>query len=157
MLIRTVPPYEQRGSVYSDRPSQNTFRERAWPWRLVTTGIGAQFRLLRRVYHNLLGPQQSAGFRKYQDYEAKVMMNDLVHVLDQFLAHTERFAISVIFSAVYGVRLVQLDHPTMNEFYNVWEDMLNCRWLSDFPSLVPFSYLISLSLFSFSLFLFFKY
>lgn len=56
---------------------------------------------------------------------------------------------SVIFSAVYGVRLVQLDHPTMNEFYNVWEDMLNYRWLSDFPSLVPFFYLTSFSLFLF--------
>lgn len=114
--------------MYSDRPSQNTFREKAWPWRLVTTSVGPQFRLLRRVYHNLLGPQQSAGFRKYQDYESKVMMNDLVCMPEQFLAHTERFAISVIFSAVYGVRLGQLDHPTMKEFYNVWEDMLKCKY-----------------------------
>lgn len=56
------------------------------------------------------------------------MMSDLVDNPDQFLAHTERFAMSVIFSAVYGVRLVQLNHPTMEEFYNVWEDMLNCKY-----------------------------
>jgi hypothetical protein len=92
----------------------------------VTTGVGERFRLLRRVYNNLLGPQQSAGFNKYQDYEAKMMMRDLLTVPEGFLGHTERFAMSVIFSAVYGVRLVQLDHPTMVEFYHVWEDMLKC-------------------------------
>ncbi|KAK6832907.1 cytochrome P450 oxidoreductase [Apiospora arundinis] len=123
---------DQKGSLYSDRPSQNSFRERAWPRRLVTTGVGVQFRFLRRVYHNLLGPQQSAGFRKYQDYESKVMINDLIHAPNQFLAHTERFAISVIFSAVYGVRLARLGHPTMNQFYDLWEDMLNCTLLLDY-------------------------
>ncbi|KAI0882332.1 cytochrome P450 [Annulohypoxylon maeteangense] len=116
---------DKRGSIYSDRPSQNEFRERMWPWRLVTTGVGQQFRLLRRIYNNLLGPQQSAGFQKYQDYEAIIMLKDLVEAPADFLAHTERFAISVIFSAVYGVRLVQLDHPIMCEFYSVWEDILN--------------------------------
>ncbi|KAK8032544.1 hypothetical protein PG990_002278 [Apiospora arundinis] len=111
---------KQKGSLYSDRPSQNSFRERAWPRRLVTTGVGVQFRFLRRVYHNLLGPQQSAGFRKYQDYESKVMINDLIHAPNQFLAHTERFAISVIFSAVYGVRLARLGHPIMNYHGSGW-------------------------------------
>ncbi|KAI0406241.1 cytochrome P450 [Xylaria palmicola] len=116
---------DKKGSIYSDRPSQNEFRDRAWPWRLVTTGTGQRFRILRRIYNNLLGPQQSAGFRKYQDYEAKMMLSDILEVPNEFLAHTERFAMSVIFSAVYGVRLQQLDHPIMKEFYAVWEDMLH--------------------------------
>lgn len=83
--------------------------------------------MLRRIYNTLLGPQQSAEFRKYQDYEAKVMLKDLSEAPSHFLAHTERFALSVIFSAVYGVRLQQLDHPIMIEFYAVWEDMLYCK------------------------------
>ncbi|KAI0445690.1 cytochrome P450 [Xylaria telfairii] len=114
---------DMRGSIYSDRP-QDDFRQRAWPWRLVTTGVGHQFRVLRNIYNTLLNPQQSAKFRKYQDYEAKIMLKDLAEAPSQFLAHTERFALSVIFSAVYGVRLQQLDHPIMTEFYAVWEDML---------------------------------
>ncbi|KAG6014395.1 hypothetical protein E4U54_005391 [Claviceps lovelessii] len=115
---------DKKGSMYSDRPAQNPFREQTWPWRLVITGLGEQFRLLRRVYHNLLSPQHSASFQKYQDYESKMMLRDLLTVPEGFLSHTERFAMSVIFSAVYGVRLAQLDHPTMVEFYHVWEDML---------------------------------
>lgn len=39
----------------------------------------------------------------------------------------ERFAMSVIFSACYGVRLAQLGHPVMTEFYAVWEVMLECQ------------------------------
>lgn len=64
------------------------------------------------------------GFRKYQDHEAKVMMNDLLTKPEEFLHHGERFATSVIFSAVYGIRLAQLDHPIMKEFYSLWDEML---------------------------------
>lgn len=92
----------------------------------MTTTTGERFRLLRRIYNNLLGPKESASFHGYQDFEAAIMMRDLVEHPQNFLAHTERFAISVIFSAVYGVRLVRLDHPIMAEFYSVWEAMLRC-------------------------------
>jgi hypothetical protein len=54
------------------------------------------------------------------------MLCDLLEKPSHFLQHTERFAMSVIFSAVYGVRLEQLGHPTMVEFYAVWETMLQC-------------------------------
>jgi hypothetical protein len=93
----------------------------------VITPVGSDFRLLRKLYNNLLGPQQSATFRKYQDYESKVMMEALLTRPQGFLDDTERFAMSVIFSACYGVRLAELDHPVMKEFYGVWEVMLKCE------------------------------
>jgi hypothetical protein len=93
----------------------------------VTTPTGETFRLLRKVYNNLL-VQQSTEFRKYQDYESKQMLFDLISTPEKFLLHTERTALSIIFSAVYGVRLVQLDHPIMIEFYSIWEDMLKCAY-----------------------------
>ena len=113
--------------TYSSRPAQNSFRAEAWPWRLVTTPTGETFRLLRRVYHNLLGPTQSASFRKYQDFESKILLSTLLDRPEGFLLDVERFAMSVIFSACYGVRLAALDHPTMVEFYTVWEAMLICK------------------------------
>ncbi|KAF2733120.1 cytochrome P450 [Polyplosphaeria fusca] len=115
---------DKRGMLYSSRPTQNDFRAEAWPYRLVTTPTGDTFRLLRRIYHNLLGPQQSAGFRIYQDFESKVLMNALLERPEGFLMDTERFAMSVIFSASYGVRLAKLDHPIMTEYYAIWESML---------------------------------
>ena len=117
----------QRGATYSSRPQQNNFRAQAWPWRLVTTPTGDTFRLLRKIYHNLLGPSQSAKFRKYQDFESTVLVTALMDRPEGFLMDVERFAMSVIFSATYGVRLAKLNHPTMTEFYAVWECMLQCQ------------------------------
>ncbi|KAF2639905.1 cytochrome P450 [Massarina eburnea CBS 473.64] len=115
---------DKRGMVYSSRPMRNDFRAEAWPYRLVTTPTGDTFRLLRRIYHNILGPQKSAGIRIYQDFESKVMLNALLERPEGFLMYTERFAMSVIFSATYGVRLAKLDHPIMTEYYAIWESML---------------------------------
>lgn len=55
------------------------------------------------------------------------MLRDLTQTPEDFFAHSERFAISVMFSAVYGVRLAQLQHPIMKEFYKVWAEMLHCK------------------------------
>ena len=117
----------QKGAIYSDRPSQNNFRQQAWPWRLLGTGLGPEFRWLRSINHRLLGPQQSLKLRGCQEYEATIMLRDLLETPGEFLAHSERLAISGMFSAVYGVRLARLDHPIMIEFYNVWREMLRCE------------------------------
>lgn len=93
----------------------------------MTTPTGDVFRRLRRLYHNLLGPQQSALFRKYQDFESVQVLASLMETPDKFLNDVERFAMSVIFSATYGVRLAALDHPTMTQFYAIWESMLQCK------------------------------
>ncbi|KAI1498094.1 hypothetical protein F5X99DRAFT_412371 [Biscogniauxia marginata] len=52
------------------------------------------------------------------------MLKDLLENLGEFLAHSERFTISLMFTAVYSVRLLtQLNHPTMVGFYNLWGNM----------------------------------
>ncbi|KAM3065665.1 hypothetical protein ACMFMF_010886 [Clarireedia jacksonii] len=51
-------------------------------------------------------------------------MSSLLDTPGNFLSDIERFAMSVIFSTCYGVRLEHLDHPVMTEFYSVWEVML---------------------------------
>jgi hypothetical protein len=55
------------------------------------------------------------------------MMNALLEHPEGFLMDTERFAMSVIFSASYGVRLDVLNHPIMTEYYSIWESMLKCK------------------------------
>ncbi|KAI9792802.1 MAG: hypothetical protein M1816_001534 [Peltula sp. TS41687] len=107
-----------------------------WPWRLAMTPTGERFRFLRKLYHKVLSPQRSRPMRKYQDYESKVMLCNLLDSSERFLRDTERYALSVIFSAVYGVRLATLDHPVMMEFFSLWKTMLESgiityRFLSD--------------------------
>lgn len=96
----------------------------AWSWRLVITPTGERFRLLRKIYNNILSPQQTIKLRKYQDLESKVLISGLLANPDAFLTGVERFAMSVIFSACYGVRLADLKHPIMTEYYSIWEEML---------------------------------
>ncbi|KAF3026723.1 hypothetical protein E8E14_014759 [Neopestalotiopsis sp. 37M] len=112
-------------NVINHRPSQNNFRQRAWPYRLLGVGVGPQFRLLRNIYHRLLGQQQSLKFRDYQDFESTVMLRDILTDPKEFMAHSERFSISVMFCTIYGVRLAQLTHPIMTAFYKVWDEMLH--------------------------------
>lgn len=90
------------------------------------TPCGATFRFLRKTYHTLLSPQQSSSFHTYQDQESQVLLQSLLDNPQGFLEATERFALSVIFSAVYGVRLATLEHPVIVEFYQIWNTLLLC-------------------------------
>jgi hypothetical protein len=56
-----------------------------------------------------------------------VLLRSLLYNPDGFLKETERFALSVIFSAVYGIRLATLKHPIIVEFYKIWETLLLCK------------------------------
>ncbi|KAK4998011.1 hypothetical protein LTR66_002682 [Elasticomyces elasticus] len=76
------------------------------------------------MYHTLLSPQQSSSVQTYQDQESKVLLQTLLDNPNGFLKATERFALSVIFSAVYGIRLATLEHPVIVEFYRIWETLL---------------------------------
>jgi hypothetical protein len=72
----------------------------------------------------MLSPQQSSSFQVYQDQESKVLLQTLLENLGEFLKATERFALSVTFSAVYGIRLATLKHPIIVQFYRIWETLL---------------------------------
>ncbi|KAL7949186.1 cytochrome P450 [Trichoderma barbatum] len=116
---------DKRGAIFSDKPEPNIFVKRVWPSLLPLIGIGEEFRLLRRVYTDLLGPKPSRSVRKYQEYESRMMLRDLYHAPEQFQAHTERYSMSVIFSAVYGVRISRLDYPIIHELFDIINSMTN--------------------------------
>ena len=91
------------------------------------TPIGSTFRMLRKTYHTILSPQHSTSFRIYQDQESKVLHQGLLDNPKGFLRGSERFALSVIFSAVYGIRIATLEHPIIVEFYKIWGRLLLCK------------------------------
>ena len=83
---------------------------------------------MRRIYNDLLGPKQSQGVRKYQDYESRMLMRDLYHNPEKFQVITQRYSMSVIFSAVYGVRIGRLDYPVIKELFTITDTMANCKF-----------------------------
>ncbi|KAL7928621.1 cytochrome P450 [Trichoderma chlorosporum] len=110
---------DKRGAIFSDRPRSNVLVERVWPHMLPLSRLGDEFRLLRKAYIQLLGPQPSQLVRKYQEYESRMLLRDLYNSPGEFRHHTERYSTSVIFSAVYGVRIHRLGHPIMNELFDI--------------------------------------
>jgi hypothetical protein len=115
----------QRGAIYASRP-EDQFRGKIWPWRILTTPVGEEFRYLRKLYHGLLGPRQLPLFRRYQDYESSATLVGFLDDPAAFLHNTERFALSIVFSAVYGVRIPRSDHPVLIEFFDHLDINLKC-------------------------------
>lgn len=114
----------QRGHMYSSRPEPNSFRSSIWPWRLPIISAGEQFRYLRKLYQSLLSSQRAIELRKYQDLESVLLINDLLDRPQDFFEDVDRYAMSVIFSAVYGIRISKLNHPITAELSDIWLLML---------------------------------
>ena len=49
-----------------------------------------------------------------------MLVSDLLRQPEKFYGDIDRYSLSVIFSAVYGIRLGRLDHPIMVEFVGIW-------------------------------------
>ncbi|KAM0252370.1 hypothetical protein ACHAQJ_007753 [Trichoderma viride] len=114
----------KNGALTPNRPRKNIFMQHVWPYHIGFAQAGDELRFYRRIYNDILGAKQSHGVRKYQDYESIVALDAFCEAPDEFESHITRFAMSVIFSAVYGVRISRLTHPIMIELYDVWEKVL---------------------------------
>ena len=127
------------GASTASRPAHNDFRYTISPGKLVMTPVGKSFRLLRKAFHTILGPQQSTSFRIYQEQESILLLGALLDHKLRFLESVEKFALSIIFSAVYGIRLATLDHPIVVELYGIWETLLR-RMNFDSSMSVPLNF-----------------
>ncbi|UKZ51201.1 hypothetical protein TrVGV298_004957 [Trichoderma virens] len=114
----------KNGALTSNRPRNNIFVEHAMPHYIANAQVGDELRFFRRIYSDLLGLKQSQRMKKYQDYEYTQVLRALCDDPDAFETHLNRGAMSVIFSAVYGVRVSRLDHPLMVELHAVWQEIL---------------------------------
>lgn len=115
--------------MYSNRPPTSEFRKQAFSqWRILAVETGERVRLLRTIYKDLIGVQESHAVRKYQNYESMILMRDLLQQPVNFLDHAERYSLSVIFSAVYGVRVTSLEHPAIKEIYAVVHMLAKCTY-----------------------------
>lgn len=93
----------------------------------MSTPANDDFRFLRKLYHNCLSAQQALLFRKYQDYESKMVLQDLLDKPRDFLRGAERYTMSIIFSVVYGVRIDRLDHPVLVELNGLLDATMKCK------------------------------
>lgn len=95
----------QEDAISASRPEQILCRG-----RLALMPAGPKFRMLRKIYHKILNEQKSLALRGLQEQKSVVFINKLFKNPDEFFEKTEKFTLSIIFSAVYGVRLATLKH-----------------------------------------------
>ncbi|KAL7935119.1 cytochrome P450 [Trichoderma chlorosporum] len=114
----------KNGALTANRPKKNIFFQHAMPHYIGAAQIGDELRFFRRIYSDLLGLSQSQSVKKYQDYESTLVLNALLENPDAIESHLNRAAISVIFSAVYGVRASRLSHPILVEQFAIWKGIL---------------------------------
>lgn len=109
----------------ANRLKKNIFLDHAVPNFVGFAQVGDELRFFRRLYTDLLSQKEVQLVRKYQDYESKIALRSTLDTPDQFLSDLTRMSMSIIFSAVYGVRISRLDHPVIAEFDDIWDKFLS--------------------------------
>lgn len=101
---------------------------------------GPQYRVVRRISHDLLNLRITTSYQPIQDLESKQLLYDMMHKPEEFYLHNRRYSSSVIITATYGHRIDSFDHPLAAKIYSVINNMQLYmepgKWMVDsFPPL----------------------
>ncbi|KAL6166494.1 hypothetical protein ACJQWK_07845 [Exserohilum turcicum] len=112
---------EKRAGIYCSRPRMLVFAELGSGQNnlvnLITTTPAQRerFRTLRKLTHQGVGIQQVKKYRGFQNDESKVVALDLLRAPEQYVAHFERYATSVVSIIGFGRRVASSDDPIITE------------------------------------------
>ncbi|KAK7570068.1 cytochrome P450 [Phyllosticta citricarpa] len=81
-----------------------------WPY-------GQDWRMIRKLSHQLLNANASRTYVPYQDLESKQMLVDLLDKPANFLEHIRRYTASVTTSIVFGWRVPKSNDSRLTRFY----------------------------------------
>lgn len=82
---------------------------------LVTMKYGDRFRVHRKLTHMGVGMQQVRNYQKLQSDENKVVLLDLLTDSENYVAHFERYAASVVSIIGFGRRISKITDPIITE------------------------------------------
>lgn len=111
----------KRAGIYCSRPRNLIFAELgAGQWNMlnmytITKAQRERFRDHRKLTHLGVGIQQVKNYQGFQDDESKVMTCDLLSSPNEFVAHFERWATSVVSTVAFGRRISKVDDPLITE------------------------------------------
>jgi hypothetical protein len=82
---------------------------------LVSMYYGDRFRVHRKLTHMGIGLQQVRGYQNIQSDENKVVLYDLLTDSENYVAHLERYAASVVSIIGFGRRISNVTDPIITE------------------------------------------
>ncbi|KAF7567397.1 CypX, Cytochrome P450 [Pyrenophora tritici-repentis] len=96
--------------------------------RFLFMEYGPEWRKLRGISHKLLTPAVSATFKPSQEFEAKMLLEEILKGADaekgndvSYMA-IRRYTVSVIMTSTYGRRIPQWDCPEVHSIYEIMND-----------------------------------
>ncbi|KAI0163026.1 cytochrome P450 [Pestalotiopsis sp. NC0098] len=112
--------YDQRGSIYSSRPSTYVANELVCPGEihLLLLQYGPEWRKQRRIVQSLLNVKVVDQLLPIQSAEASQTMWQLATDPAGYYDHIRRYTTAVILASVYGVRGARFDSPNVQALYH---------------------------------------
>ncbi|KAM0328710.1 hypothetical protein ACHAQA_005123 [Verticillium albo-atrum] len=115
---------DKKSGVYSSRPAMPLAQDVAsGKSRQLFMAYGPEWRGLRKHSHALLNLSASKQYMPVQDYESKVVLNDLLNQPDQFYTINRRYSTSIIMLVTYGHRIPDFADPMITEIFSVLEHL----------------------------------
>ncbi|KAF2132991.1 cytochrome P450 [Dothidotthia symphoricarpi CBS 119687] len=135
----------KRAGTYCSRPHNLIFAELgSGQWNMlnmytITRKQRERFRDLRKLTHHgvVFDIQQVQQYRGFQDDESKVATYDLLKAPNDYVAHFERYATSVVSIIGFGRRVADLQDPMITEVIAIMHNAAELAVLAkDFPRLM---------------------
>jgi cytochrome P450 len=112
---------DKRAGIYCSRPRMLVFAELGSGQNnlvnmyTLTPAQRERFRVQRKLMHQGVGIQQVKRYRDFQNDESKVVAYDLLTTPEQYVAHFERYATSVVSIIGFGRRVASSTDPIITE------------------------------------------
>ncbi|KXH33974.1 cytochrome P450 [Colletotrichum simmondsii] len=82
---------------------------------------GDTWRMIRKIFHQVLHINAAKGYVPYQDLESKQMLSGFLEEPDSFVAHIRRFTTSLTTQMVFGFRTTSIHDEKLKRLYHCVE------------------------------------
>ncbi|KAL1903733.1 hypothetical protein Sste5344_010570 [Sporothrix stenoceras] len=115
---------DKKSGIYSSRPYLPLAQDVAsGKSRQLFMAYGPEWRNLRKHSHALLNLNASKQYMPVQDFESKVVLNDLLTQPDEYYTINRRYSTSVIMLVAYGHRIPSFADPMITRIFSVLEHL----------------------------------
>ncbi|KAF6784298.1 cytochrome p450 [Colletotrichum sojae] len=112
---------DKRSSIYSSRTDVYLGNVASGNLRVVIMKYGDTWRMIRKIFHQVLHINAAKGYVPYQDLESKQMLAGFLDEPHYFVQHLRRFTNSLTTQMVFGFRTASIHDEKLRKLYHCVE------------------------------------
>ncbi|KAF4830407.1 Cytochrome P450 monooxygenase yanC [Colletotrichum tropicale] len=112
---------DKRSSIYSSRTDVYLGNVVSNNLRVVLMKYGERWRMIRKIFHQVLHISAAKGYVPYQDLESKQMLSGFLDEPGLFIDHIRRFTNSLTTQMVFGFRTTSIHDEKLKKLYHCVE------------------------------------